>query len=109
MSRAVGVLLLVDSLNETAGTENQLLEIIQHVDREKVRLLVACLEDGERLQSIGAFATPLVFPAPGAFSLAGLRQMLRLRRALRRHSVDIVAPSHQGRCSAFAPGAAGRR
>jgi glycosyltransferase involved in cell wall biosynthesis len=90
MTRAVRVLLVIDSLTPEAGTENQLIEMVRRTDRAQVELFVACLEDGERLRALAPYATPMVFPAPGAFSLAGLKQMYRLRREIRRRAIDIV-------------------
>ncbi len=86
----VRVLLLLDSLASQAGTENQLMEMIRRIDPGKVQIVIACLEDSPRLQSLAPFATPVVFPVPTVFSLAGLRQMRRFRQVLRLHSIDVV-------------------
>ncbi|MEI9811562.1 MAG: glycosyltransferase [Acidobacteriota bacterium] len=88
--RPARVLLLLDSLASEAGTENQLMEIVRRVDPRRVQIFIACMEDSARLQSLSSYATPLVFPARGAFSLDGVRQMRRFRETLRRHSIDIV-------------------
>lgn len=90
MSRPARVLLLIDSLTPEAGTENQLIEIIRRMDRTEVELFVGCMEDGERLQALAPYATPLVFPCKRVFSLNGVQQMSRLRRAVKRYSIDIV-------------------
>lgn len=90
MSRPIRVLLLVDSLTPEAGTENQLIEMIRRMDPAQVELFVACMDDGERLQALAPYATPLVFPAQSVFSLIGVKQMSRLRREIKQRSIDIV-------------------
>ena len=88
--RPVKVLLVVDSLTPEAGTENQIVELVRRMDRSRVELFVACMEDGARLQALAPWATPWVFPAPGIFSWSGLQQALRLRRLLATHKIDVV-------------------
>lgn len=90
MNRPVRVLLLLDSLAPAGGTENQLIEIVRRIDRTQVEMFVACMEDSQRLRDLAPYATPLVFPARGLFSLAGLRQALVLRRVIARHRIDVV-------------------
>ena len=88
--KPVKVLLLVDSLTPEAGTENQIVELVRHMDPSRVELYVACMEDGARLQALARWATPWVFPAPGIFSVSGLRQAHRLRHLINSHQIDVV-------------------
>jgi len=90
MSQPVRVLLMLDSVTPEAGTENQILNLIRHIDRNRIELFVACLEDGPRLQSVRPFATPLVFPIRRILSFTGIREMLRFRRELARLRIDVV-------------------
>ncbi len=90
MTHAVRVLLVIDSLAPEAGTENQLIEMVRRMDRSRVELFVACLEDGARLRALAPHATPLVFAARSAFTFTGLRQMWSLHREIGRRAIDIV-------------------
>jgi hypothetical protein len=90
MSQPVRVLLLLDSVTPEAGTENQILNLIRHIDRNRVEIYLACLEDGPRLESTRPYATPLVFPMQRLLSLTGIRQMFRLRREIAGSHIDVV-------------------
>jgi len=90
MKRPLRVLLLVDSLESQAGTENHIIDLVRGIDRSRVEVFMACLEDGPRLRSLASFCTPLVFPIVKVFSPHGVREMRRLRATIRRERIDIV-------------------
>jgi hypothetical protein len=80
----------IDSLNNEAGTENQLISLIRGMDSQRFELFVVCIEDGEPLRRLAPQATPLVFPMTRVFSLNGLRQILRLHNQINRLQIDIL-------------------
>ena len=80
----------IDSLNNEAGTENQLISLIRGMDSQRFELFVVCIEDGEPLRRLAPQATPLVFPVTRVFTLNGLRQILRLRNQINRLQIDIL-------------------
>lgn len=81
---------VIDSLNNEAGTENQLIALIRGMDLQRFELFTACIDDGEPLRQLAPHTTPLTFPMRSVFSLKGLRQILKLRRQINRLHVDIV-------------------
>lgn len=89
-SRPVRVLLLIDSLESQAGTENQVFELVRRMDRQRVEVVVGCVEDSARFQGLARYAELVLFPVKRVFSPTGLKQILRLRREVNARSIDVV-------------------
>jgi L-malate glycosyltransferase len=81
---------VIDSVNEEAGTEKQLLAIIGGLDADRFEITVACIEDGKALRQLAPRAVPLVLPFTSVFSLRAWAQIRRLRREIDRRQIDIV-------------------
>jgi len=90
VNRRIRVVFAIDSLNNEAGTENQLIALIRGMDLQRFELFTVCIDDGERLRQLAPYITPLIFPMSSVFSLNGLRQILRLRSQINRLHIDIV-------------------
>ena len=90
VNRRIRLMFAIDSLNHEAGTENQLISLIQGMDSQRFELFIVCIEDGDPLRRLAPQATPLVFPLTRVFSFNGLRQILRLRSQINRLQIDIV-------------------
>ena len=90
LNRRIRLMFAIDSLNNEAGTENQLISLIRGMDSQRFELFIVCIEDGEPLRRLAPQATPLVFPVTRVFTLNGLRQILRLRNQINRLQIDIL-------------------
>jgi glycosyltransferase involved in cell wall biosynthesis len=90
VTRRIRVMFVIDSLNQDAGTEKQLIALVRNLDPSHFETIVACIEDGEPLRQLAPRAATLVFPFTRVFSLRGLVQARRLRSEINRRRVDIV-------------------
>jgi len=90
VNRRIRVMFVIDSVNQAAGTEKQLLATIRGLDPRRFEITLACIEDGEPLRQLVPHALPLVFPFHRVFSLRGWTQIRRLRREINRLQIDIV-------------------
>jgi len=91
---AVGrrVLFVISSL-ELGGTETQMAQVAQRLNRNGHRVTVVCLRPGgvleDKLKNVGV--PVLVFPKEGFLvSLRGAYEILRLVRFIRRNAFDVV-------------------
>ncbi len=86
----VRILYCIDTLEVEAGTERQLAEIIQHIDKERFETHLCCFEDGPRMRGLAGDCMSLVLPIVRAYTPNGLRRIWRLRRYIAEHRIDIV-------------------
>jgi len=89
-SSRLGVCLLVDTVGWDAGTERQVAETARRLDASRLDVHVCCLESSPQLEALKSVCHTAVFPTTKFNSVVGLRQALRLREYLERHSVRIV-------------------
>jgi glycosyltransferase involved in cell wall biosynthesis len=89
-SQRIRVLFLIDSFAHEAGTENQLIELIRRIDRDRFEIHVACIEDSPKLRSLASIAKTVIFPTVSMFSGQGLAQVFAVNRYIRAHSIDVV-------------------
>lgn len=85
----VRVLFVIDSIEEHAGTENQIVEWIRRVDRGRIQPYLCCLEDGERMRSLPDCGR-IVLPFRRAASKEFLQQVWKLRAYINREKIDVV-------------------
>ncbi|MEK7405622.1 MAG: glycosyltransferase [Acidobacteriota bacterium] len=86
----IRLLILIDSVAEDAGTENQVAELVARIDRARFEVHLCCFEDSRRLRELARYAATAVFPLTSIYRLNGLRQIWRLRRYINRQRIDIV-------------------
>lgn len=86
----VNVLLAIESLARRGGTETQIFELMARVDPSRFRLHVCVFEEGELPAEAAGLHTVQVFPMRKVNSLAGVRQIFRMRAYIREHRIDIV-------------------
>ncbi len=90
MTRRLRVCLLVDTLAINAGTERQVIETAQRLNKDKFDVHVGCVEPSQQLDALNAYCRTAVFPLTRVYSLSGIRQLASLRRYLGAHRIDIV-------------------
>lgn len=86
----VSVCMLVDTLKHDAGTEKLVAELAKRIDSGRFQVHVCCFEDSPRLANLRSHVRTSIFPVIRLYSPAGLRQMWRFRRYLKRNRIDVV-------------------
>ena len=92
MGEPIGVLHVVDCLN-VGGTERQMFELINRVDRARYRPMLACFKGGgELLPSLRAIGIePEVFPLRGSLMQPNTAfQVARMAMLIRENNVRVV-------------------
>lgn len=79
----------IDSLR-IGGTEKQLVEMVQRLDRRCFEPLIVCIRPSDPLFEAGAGAEVLEVPVPRLVSAGALQALFGLARMLRRRRVDVV-------------------
>jgi glycosyltransferase involved in cell wall biosynthesis len=86
MSR-LRTLFVIDEL-DIGGTEQQILEIVRRIDRDRFEPYVCCFRHGRKAQEIEALGVPLLHEPKRLKADPGL--VLRLANVMRRERFDIV-------------------
>jgi glycosyltransferase involved in cell wall biosynthesis len=97
----IRVCLLSDTVGLDAGTERQVVETAKRLDQRRFQVHVCCLEESPQLRSLDGTCQTAVFPTPSVNSWTGLRQVLRFRKYLRHHRIQIVH-AYMNKTAAFA-------
>ena len=87
--KKVKLLYIIDCLN-IGGTEKQLIELINRLDREKFDLYLCCLRESEYLQKQKLDCHVLVLDVYTLVSIQGLRKLIELSQYIRSRNIDIV-------------------
>jgi glycosyltransferase involved in cell wall biosynthesis len=88
--RRIRICFLADTVEPRAGVENQVVETVSRIDQARFETHLCCFETGPRLQSMARYGSVSIFPMTSVYTFNGLRQILRLRRYLASHHIDIV-------------------
>ncbi|HEY8517995.1 MAG TPA: glycosyltransferase [Candidatus Binatia bacterium] len=86
MSR-LRILFVIDEL-DIGGTEQQILEIVRRIDRDRFEPYVCCFRHGRKAQEIEALGVPVLHEPKRLKADPGL--VLRLANLMRRERFDIV-------------------
>jgi L-malate glycosyltransferase len=89
-NKRIRILFFIDSVDAHAGTENQVVQLIQRLDYERFEVHLACLEPSRRLEELDPSCKIVIFPVTSVYSLRGVRAILALRRYLNTHEIDIL-------------------
>lgn len=88
--RRLRIAFLIDSVGNSAGTENQVIALLRSIDRSRFELHLCCLESSPNLAELSAVCHVVVFPLHSVFSPGGLKQCLRLRSYINRNRIDVL-------------------
>lgn len=84
------ICLVVDSVKSAAGTEKLVAEFASRLDPNIFEIHVCCFEQSERLAALPPHIRKVVLPVPSVFTPAGLWQVTRFRRYLRRNRIQLL-------------------
>lgn len=86
-NRRLRLLCMLDEL-DIGGTEQQILELVRGIDRDRFEPMVCCFRHGRKAQEIADLGVP-VFQVEKSHKLdAGI--ILRIAKLLREHRIDIL-------------------
>ena len=86
MSR-LRTLFVIDEL-DIGGTEQQILEIVRHIDRDRFEPMVCCFRHGAKAREIEGLGVPVFHEPKHLKADPGL--VLRLAKLIRRERIDLV-------------------
>jgi glycosyltransferase involved in cell wall biosynthesis len=85
----IKLLYIIDCLN-IGGTEKQLIELINRLDRKKFDLYLCCLRDSEYLQKLKLDCNVHILDLRKLVSIRGLRKLVNLSEYIRSKNIQIV-------------------
>ncbi len=85
----IKIAFVIDKLN-TGGTENQLVKLIEHLDREKFHLSLICLRESDRIAEFHLPCERILLDVPKLCSINGVRKLIWLARFFKKKQIDIV-------------------
>jgi glycosyltransferase involved in cell wall biosynthesis len=86
-NRRLRLLCMLDEL-DIGGTEQQILELVRGIDRDRFEPMVCCFRHGRKAQEIADLGVPVFQVAKSHKLDAGI--ILRIAKLLREHRIDIL-------------------
>jgi glycosyltransferase involved in cell wall biosynthesis len=86
----IRLLYCIDTIDENAGPDRLLSTMIPLVAPDRFEVHLCVLRDCERLHRLAEHCETLVLPMGSLWTLNGLRQLVRLRRYIRRNRIGMM-------------------
>lgn len=87
--KKINIAFIIDQMN-IGGTEKQLVEIINLLDKNLFTVFLVCLKDNEYFQNLNLPCRKLVFPTQSLLSKNGLKMLFKFVQFLKHEKIDIV-------------------
>ena len=86
----IRILYAIDSVEENAGPDKQLAEMITHIDKSRFDVHLCCVRDCPQMHGLAEHCKTALFPMGSIYRPNGIRQILRLRRYINEHDIDVI-------------------
>jgi L-malate glycosyltransferase len=85
----INLVFLIDQM-AIGGTEKQLIEIINLLNKKLYNIFLVCLRDSDYLQNIHLDCKQKIFPTSSLLSINGIRMLFRFINFLKEENIDIL-------------------